>query len=97
MLNVNGLANRHRYEADELDTLLEHRQALPGTYGVLYDRSDNDPDFPGGPNALRVRAMARGQLTNHPDPFFSPSSRSSKTDQAARNSQFARGERDWAA
>lgn len=73
VLNVDGLANRRRYEADELDTLLEHiGKRFPGTYGVLYERSDNDPAFPGGPNAFRVRVMARGQLTSHPDPFLSP-------------------------
>ena len=73
VLNVDGLANRRRYEADELDALLEHiGKRFPGSYGVLYDRSDNDPAFPGGPNAFRVRVMARGQLTSHPDPFLSP-------------------------
>jgi Immunity protein 7 len=73
VLNVDGLVNRRRYEADELDALLDHiTKRFPGSYGLLYDRSDNDPTFPGGPNAFRVRVMARGQLTTQQDPFLSP-------------------------
>ena len=73
MLNLDGLVNRRRYEADELDGLLDHIcKRFPGSYGLLYDRSDNDPDFPGGPNAFRVRVMARGRLTTRQDPFLSP-------------------------
>lgn len=73
VLNVDGLVNRRRYEADELDALLAHvATRFPGSHGLLYDRSDNDPDFPGGPNAFRVRVMARGRLTARDDPFLSP-------------------------
>ena len=73
VLNVDGLVNRRRYEADELNGLLDHIcKRFPGSYGLLYDRSDNDPDFPGGPNAFRVRVMARGRLTTQQDPFLSP-------------------------
>jgi hypothetical protein len=73
VLNVDGLVNRRRSEADELDGLLDHvGKRFPGSYGLIYDRSDNDPGFPGGPNAFRVRVMARGQLTTQQDPFLSP-------------------------
>jgi Immunity protein 7 len=73
VLNLDGLVNRRRYEADDLDALLEHiGKRFPGSYGLLYDRSDNDPTFAAGPNAFRVRVMARGQLATHPDPFLSP-------------------------
>ena len=73
VLNVEGLVNRRRDEADELDALLAHvATRFPGSYGLLYDRSDNDPDFPGDPNAFRVRVMARGRLTAQDDPFLSP-------------------------
>jgi Immunity protein 7 len=71
-LNVDGLVNRRRFEADELDALLDQiSRRFPGSYGLLYDRSD-DEGFPAGPNAFRVRAMARGRLAAHTDPFLSP-------------------------
>ncbi|HTJ68786.1 MAG TPA: Imm7 family immunity protein [Actinospica sp.] len=73
VLNLDGLTNRRGTEADELDSLLTHVcKRFPGSYGLIYDRSDNDPEFVGGPNAFRVRVMARGEFVAHQDPFLSP-------------------------
>lgn len=71
-LTVGGLMNRRRDEADELNSLLEHvASRFPGSWGVLYERSD-DFDEPPGPGAFRVRVMARGILQTRLDPFLSP-------------------------
>jgi Immunity protein 7 len=73
VLNLNGLVNRRRYKANDLDTLLEHiGKRFPGSYRLIYDRSDIDPTFPASPNASRVRVINRGQLTTNQDPFLSP-------------------------
>ncbi|GAA2411029.1 Imm7 family immunity protein [Streptomyces glaucosporus] len=69
---VNGLVNRRRDEAEELEALLRHIAArFPGSWGLLYERSA-DMDVPPGQGAFRVRVMARGELRDRPDPFLSP-------------------------
>jgi len=71
-LNVDGLVNRLRDEADELLELLSYvGSRFPGSYGVLYERADDMPEPP-GPRAFRVGVMARGRLNYHADPFLSP-------------------------
>jgi hypothetical protein len=69
---ANGLMNRRRDEAEDLDALLHHIAArFPGSWGLLYERSP-DMDAPPGQGAFRVRVMARGQIHIRLDPFLSP-------------------------
>jgi hypothetical protein len=42
---------------------------LPGSYGLVYLRDDEDPDLKG---AFRVLVLARGRIAEHEDPFLSP-------------------------
>lgn len=67
-----GLVNRRRAEGARLDALLSLiADRLPGSWGVVYERDDEMPDPP-GPNAFRVRVLARGSITERADPFLSP-------------------------
>lgn len=71
-LVVQVFANRRRGEAEEVDKLLDHlARTLPGSHGLLYDRDDEATEPP-GPNAYRVRVLARGRITEREDPFLSP-------------------------
>jgi hypothetical protein len=68
-LSLNGLVNRIRDEAADVDRLLGWVAGhLPGSYGLLYERADELPD----PGSFRVRVLARGGLVERPDPFLSP-------------------------
>ncbi len=67
-----GFINRRRSEGERLDLFLATiARRLPGSYGLVYERDDEMPE-PYGPNAFRVRLMARGKITELPDPFLSP-------------------------
>ncbi|MGW7361234.1 Imm7 family immunity protein [Streptomyces sp. NPDC054802] len=69
---ANGLMNRRRDEAADLDGLLRHiATRFPGSWGLLYERS-SDMDEPPGQGAFRVRVMARGEIQVRLDPFLSP-------------------------
>jgi hypothetical protein len=69
---ANGLMNRRRDEAVELDGLLQHiATRFPGSWGLLYERSA-DMEEPPGQGAFRVRVMARGEIQVRLDPFLSP-------------------------
>ncbi|HXT38297.1 MAG TPA: Imm7 family immunity protein [Chloroflexota bacterium] len=46
-------------------------ERLPGSWGLLYER-DDETTAPPGPNAFRVRLLARGQIKEGTDPFLSP-------------------------
>lgn len=71
-VRADGLVNRRRDEAGELDALMRFiARRFPGSWGLLYERSD-DMDHPPGPGAFRVRVMARGDLQDRLDPFLSP-------------------------
>jgi hypothetical protein len=71
-VTATGYVNRRRMEGAQLDTLIELvARLLPGSWGMIYERDDAMPDPP-GPNAFRVRVMARGQITERADPFLSP-------------------------
>jgi hypothetical protein len=71
-VSATGYVNRRRMEGDQLDALVELvARLLPGSWGMIYERDDAMPDPP-GPNAFRVRVLARGQITEHLDPFLSP-------------------------
>ncbi len=67
-----GFINRRRSEGERLDLFLATiARRLPGSWGLVYERDDEMP-APYGPNAFRVKVMARGQITELPDPFLSP-------------------------
>jgi hypothetical protein len=71
-LTADGLVNRRREEGERLDLFLVIiARKLPGSWGLIYERDDEMPKPP-GPNAFRVRVMARGKITEHQDPFLSP-------------------------
>ena len=71
-LVLNGLANRMRNEAKDIDALLPWVDSrMPGSYGLLYDRSD-EPGDPPGENVFRVRVLARGRIREGEDQWLSP-------------------------
>ncbi|MEU5443895.1 Imm7 family immunity protein [Streptomyces griseofuscus] len=71
-VRADGLVNRRRDEAEELDALIHFiARRFPGSWGLLYERSA-DMDQPPGPGAFRVRVMARGEVQDRLDPFLSP-------------------------
>lgn len=71
-LVANGYVNRRRDEGERLDLFLSIvARKLPGSWGVIYERDDEMP-VPPGPNAFRVRVLARGKIAEHLDPFLSP-------------------------
>lgn len=71
-LTATGFVNRRRNEGDQLDLLVsETARLLPGSWGLVYERDDEMP-VPPGPNAFRVRVIARGRVEERLDPFLSP-------------------------
>ena len=71
-VRLDGLMNRWRDEADALNSLLDYIVVrFPGSWGLLYERSD-ELTPPPGPGAFRVRVMARGSVVTRLDPFLSP-------------------------
>ncbi|CAK7287518.1 immunity 7 family protein [Streptomyces sp. RM1] len=71
-VRTDGLVNRRRDEAEELDALIHFiARRFPGSWGLLYERSA-DMDHPPGPGAFRVRVLARGEVQDRLDPFLSP-------------------------
>lgn len=71
-VRADGMVNRRRDEAEELDALLSFIAGrFPGAWGLLHERADDLPTPP-GPGAFRVRVLARGELTVRLDPFLSP-------------------------
>lgn len=71
-LTMHGLLNRRTAEAEFMESLLVLvGQRLPGSWGMVYERSDEMPE-PTGPSRFRVRVMTRGSLREHVDPFLSP-------------------------
>lgn len=68
-LNLDGLVNRRRDEAEDVERIFGYvAEHLPGSYGLLYERADDLLDQ----EAFRVRVLARGVLTEREDPFLSP-------------------------
>jgi hypothetical protein len=71
-MTAEGMVNRRREEGERLDLFLAIiARRLPGSWGIIYERDDEMPDPP-GPNAFRVRVLARGTIVERPDPFLSP-------------------------
>lgn len=72
VLTISANPNRRRDEAEFVHALVEFiRVNLPGSWGILYER-DDEAHQPPGPNAYKVTVLARGNLTEHADPFLSP-------------------------
>ena len=71
-LIADGLVNRRREEGERLDLFIAIiARKLPGSWGLIYERDDEMADPP-GPNAFRVRVLARGRVAERRDPFLSP-------------------------
>ncbi|MFV2009378.1 MULTISPECIES: Imm7 family immunity protein [unclassified Micromonospora] len=71
-LSMDINANQKRDEARLADEILQFvADHLPGSYGVLHDRNDEQLDPP-GPNAFRVRVIRRGQIIQESDNLLSP-------------------------
>src|SRR4051794_13029375 len=57
-VTVDGLVNRMRFEAENVNELLSFlADALPGSYGLLYERAPEMP-LPAGQDSFRVRVLA---------------------------------------
>ena len=70
-LSVDGVLNHRGGGGQDLDRLIAHVAAdMPGSHGLLHERSD-EGDVPPA-NAFSVRVMARGVLTRRTDTFLSP-------------------------
>jgi hypothetical protein len=71
-MTAEGMVNRRREEGERLDLFLAIiARKLPGSWGLIYERDDEMPNPP-GPNAFRVRVLARGSVVERTDPFLSP-------------------------
>jgi Immunity protein 7 len=72
VLTAAGVINRRRTEGEFLDSLVDFiADKLPGSFGLVYDRDAAMPDPP-GPNAFRVRVVARGRVVDKVDTYLSP-------------------------
>lgn len=72
-LRMTGLMNRNRGESEDLHDLIGViARDLPGSYGLLYEWSD-EPDLPSSPGdgAFRVHVLERGEVSRRTDPFLS--------------------------
>ena len=71
-VTAEGMVNRRREEGERLELFLAIiARKLPGSWGLIYERDDEMP-HPPGPNAFRVRVLARGRIVERSDPFLSP-------------------------
>jgi hypothetical protein len=78
-VRITGNPNRVRRDPGgdtDVDEFLDELiRLLPGSWGILYERSNDDGDeisTTAGANSFRVRVLSQGTLTMHADPFFSP-------------------------
>lgn len=70
MLHIAGHPNRPGPHGPEIiDLFTEIGRIAPGSYGLLHTYDDEDLQHP---NAFRAHRLARGTLTEQPDPFLSP-------------------------
>lgn len=71
VLSIFLVANRRRTESEAVEKVLAFvAQRLPGSWGLIYDRTDDAAQY--SPNAFRVRRLARGRFDEFADPFLSP-------------------------
>lgn len=69
-LHLAGHPNHRSPDVDQFFALFaEVGEIATGSYGVLYARDDEDP---GHENEFRVFRMARGEVSEYPDPLLSP-------------------------
>lgn len=66
--STSGFTN-HRWQ-QVIDTFHALGKALPGSYGLLYVRDDEDPA--GRTNEFQIFVMRRGEVTLQSDTFLSP-------------------------
>jgi hypothetical protein len=65
-----GCTNHWSNDVDDIFELLRFIAThAPGSYGLLYLWDDEDSE---NENAFRVWRLAKGVLSEHPDPFLSP-------------------------
>jgi Immunity protein 7 len=71
-LHLGGQFKRNRQYNEDIDKILTFlAEKLPGSYGLLYWR-DNEDSSPPGLGEFHVKVLARGMLTDRFDPFLSP-------------------------
>jgi hypothetical protein len=71
-LTVTALVNHRSSAVRQVEDLVRFiTERLPGSWGLIYERDDEATEPP-GPNAYRVRVLARGRIEEHADPFLSP-------------------------
>lgn len=71
-LTVVGASNRPRHYRSDLETIVAFlARETPGSYGLLYERDDEDASPP-GQGEFRVTVLAKGGITRRFDPFLSP-------------------------
>jgi len=71
-LILQGLVNRRRYEAEDVQRVLAFvTSRLSGSYGLLFERSD-ELDVEAGLDGFLVTVVARGAVERRLDPFLSP-------------------------
>jgi hypothetical protein len=71
-LVLQGLVNRARHEAQDVEEIVGFVATnLPGSYGLLWRRGDEQA-VPPGPGAFAVTVVARGRVHRRLDPFLSP-------------------------
>jgi hypothetical protein len=72
MLHVGGMPNHFGRQGQEVIDLFKYvARVAPGSYGLLLTYDDEDPD-PRRRGAFRVLRLARGEVSEHADPFLSP-------------------------
>ncbi|MNI89945.1 hypothetical protein D3C73_1474150 [compost metagenome] len=70
-LSLGGSSNRKSAEAEEIIKLYRLiGERAPGSYGVLYERDDEDTN--GFDNEFRVFVLARGKFQEKKDTLLSP-------------------------
>mgnify|MGYP000894984295 CR=1 FL=1 len=69
---MNGFLNRPRDQEAAIDDVLGFlAERLPGSWGIIYERSDEWCEPPLA-NSFRVRVLTRGNVSTPDDPFLSP-------------------------
>lgn len=72
ILTITASKNRPLHLPEMLDGLLDLlATTLPGSFGLVYE-SDDEREKEPGPNAFRVRKLARGRVTEVDDHLLSP-------------------------
>jgi hypothetical protein len=71
-LRLTGMLHRNRGQSQELHDLLTGiARDLPGSYGLLYEWSDQSDLAAAGAGQFQVHVLEAGVLSHRPDPFLS--------------------------